>query len=139
NKLNIVKEDPYELKGIRIVLNFGHTFGHAIEAASSFSVKHGKAVALGMAIEAMFGVDIGITKGYCVDLILDVLHRYSLPTSLSDLGVEIDKKRIAKAVDRDKKRYRGSISMPILVDIGAWTRVEVPVEKAVGYLLKWIG
>lgn len=138
-KLDIVKEDPYELKGIRIVLNFGHTFGHAIEAASSFSVKHGKAVALGMAIETMFGVDIGVTKGYCVDLVLDILRRYSLPTSLDDLGVEIDKEKIAKAVGRDKKRYGGSISMPILVDIGKWIRVEVPIERAVGYLLKWIG
>lgn len=139
NKLDIVKEDPLELKGVRIVLNFGHTFGHAIESASGFTVKHGRAVALGMAMETMFGVEIGITKERCIEPVLDLLHRYDLPTSIEDLGVDVDKKKIIEAVNRDKKRYRGSISMPILTEIGSWIRLDIPVDKVVGYLSKWIG
>ncbi|MEM1560132.1 MAG: 3-dehydroquinate synthase [Ignisphaera sp.] len=139
NKLGIVKEDPLELKGVRIVLNFGHTFGHAIESASGFTVKHGKAVALGMAMETMFGVEIGATKEYCIELVVDMLRRYDLPTSMEDLEVDVDMKKVIEAVNRDKKRYGGSISMPILIDIGSWIRVDVPLDKVVGYLSKWIG
>lgn len=50
-KMEIVSQDPFE-KGVRAVLNFGHTFGHAVESLAEYSVSHGQAVALGMALEA---------------------------------------------------------------------------------------
>jgi 3-dehydroquinate synthase len=49
-KLNLVEKDPFE-KGIRHVLNFGHTIGHALESASQFTIPHGFAVAFGMVVE----------------------------------------------------------------------------------------
>ncbi|MEM4744473.1 MAG: 3-dehydroquinate synthase [Ignisphaera sp.] len=139
NKLNVVKEDPYELKGIRIVLNFGHTVGHAIEAASGFIVPHGKAVAVGMVIETILGTELGITNSSCVKLIENMLRKYSLPTSIKDLSIIIDINDVIKSIARDKKRRGNSISMPILVDIGTWVKHEVTIDRIERGIAKWIG
>lgn len=55
----VVAKDPYERKGLREVLNFGHTLGHAIEAASRYRVRHGEAVGLGM----LYALDVGVREG----------------------------------------------------------------------------
>lgn len=139
NKLDIVKEDPYETKNIRIILNFGHTIGHAIESASKFTVSHGKAVAVGMVIESMIGVDIGITDIECSKSLIDILKKYRLPTSLNELSRNIDAEILFEAVDRDKKRYRNSISLPIPIRIGMWTKIDVDVNEIKKRITKWIG
>jgi 3-dehydroquinate synthase len=60
-KADVVGEDEFE-GGLRQILNFGHTLGHAIEAASRFEIGHGSAVALGMLLEAQLGEDMGVTE-----------------------------------------------------------------------------
>lgn len=55
----VVDSDPYETKGRRAVLNFGHTFGHVIESLSGYRVRHGEAVGLGM----IYAVDEGVRRG----------------------------------------------------------------------------
>jgi 3-dehydroquinate synthase len=55
----VVVKDPYETKGLREVLNFGHTLGHAIEALSRYRVRHGEAVGLGM----LYALDVGVSEG----------------------------------------------------------------------------
>jgi 3-dehydroquinate synthase len=60
-KAEVVGEDEFE-SSIRQILNFGHTIGHAIEAASEFEMGHGSAVALGMLLEAELGEDLGVTE-----------------------------------------------------------------------------
>jgi 3-dehydroquinate synthase len=55
-KTELVNKDPYETKGLRTVLNFGHTFGHVIESLSRFRVRHGEAVGLGM----LYALDLGV-------------------------------------------------------------------------------
>lgn len=60
-KAEVVGEDEYE-SAIRQILNFGHTLGHAIEAASQFRIGHGSAVALGMLLEARLGEEMGVTE-----------------------------------------------------------------------------
>jgi len=139
NKLNVVKEDPYELKGVRIVLNFGHTVGHAIEAASGFAVSHGRAVAIGMVIETVLGTELGITNNSCVKLVENVLREYSLPISIKDLSIAIDISEVIKSIARDKKRRGNSISMPILVDIGTWVKREITIDRIEEGITKWIG
>lgn len=59
-KASVVSEDEFE-SGYRQILNFGHTLGHALEAASSYRLGHGKAVALGMVLEAELGEKLGVT------------------------------------------------------------------------------
>ncbi len=55
----LVDSDPYETKGLRAVLNFGHTFGHVIESLSGYRVRHGEAVGLGM----LYALDLGVRQG----------------------------------------------------------------------------
>ncbi|MGV3623854.1 MAG: 3-dehydroquinate synthase family protein [Archangium sp.] len=58
-KHSLVAKDPYETKGLRVALNFGHTMGHVIESLSKYRVRHGEAVGLGM----LFALDEGVRRG----------------------------------------------------------------------------
>ncbi len=66
-KHSLVMRDPYETKGLRVVLNFGHTLGHAIESLSRFRVRHGEAVGLGMLYALDVGAELGITPRRVAD------------------------------------------------------------------------
>jgi 3-dehydroquinate synthase len=140
DKLSIVKMDPYETKGIRIVLNYGHTIGHAIETLSQFRVSHGKAVAIGMVYEAMIGVELGYTKPYIVDKIKEILLMLGLPISLKDVGLgdNVGIEQLKNVVSRDKKIRRGRLAIPVVVDIGSWRAVEVTVEEFVEVFSKCV-
>ena len=78
-KRDIVGADEYDL-GRRRTLNLGHTFGHAVEQCSDFSLLHGEAVAIGMATVTRAAVKRGICGEETLARLLDVLHRYGLPT-----------------------------------------------------------
>lgn len=76
-KARVVGEDEREA-GLREILNFGHTYGHALEAASGFALGHGSAVALGMLLEARLGERIGITESGTEARIRAALERLGL-------------------------------------------------------------
>jgi len=103
-KVEVVVADERE-KGRRAILNFGHTVGHAIEAASGFQLLHGEAVSLGMIAALALGVARGVTEPgllarttallACLGLPVDVKHR--LAADVLD-RMEVDKKRVSDAV-----------------------------------------
>lgn len=128
-KLSVVKQDPYDVKGVRLVLNFGHTIGHAIEAASGFAVSHGDAVAVGMVCEALLGFDLGYTPGDVVKGVRYLLELLGLPISLKGLGVPLEAELVAKFLALDKKRKGDRVVMPVPTGIGSWTSVEVEVNR----------
>jgi shikimate kinase / 3-dehydroquinate synthase len=98
-KASVCLEDPYERKGRREILNLGHTFGHALEAASNFQLPHGQAVALGLkAALQLSGLD--------VDHPLDVEP------------VKVDRERAWEALQRDKKARDGKIRLVLLEGLG---------------------
>ncbi len=70
----LVAKDPYETRGLRVVLNFGHTLGHAIESISRYRVRHGEAVGLGM----LFALDVGVERGVTPRVVAESVER-SLP------------------------------------------------------------
>ena len=70
----LVAKDPYETKGLRVVLNFGHTLGHAIESLSRYRVRHGEAVGLGM----LFALDVSVERGVTPRSVADAVEN-SLP------------------------------------------------------------
>lgn len=81
-KRDIVSADEYD-RGQRQLLNFGHTFGHAIEACSRFSVSHGCAVAIGMAMMTLAAETLGFCKKGVYDRLCSLLEQYSLPKKCS--------------------------------------------------------
>jgi 3-dehydroquinate synthase len=128
-KAQVVSEDERE-SGLRQILNFGHTLGHAIEAESNFLVPHGHAVALGMVLEARLGERVGVTRPGVAARLVNALERLELPTSLSSVP---DPDVLLRWASRDKKSRRGIVRYVLLSDIGEidregdWSReVDVP-------------
>jgi len=128
DKLSIVRQDPYELKGVRSVLNFGHTIGHTIEAATKFSISHGKAIAIGMVCESMLGIELGVSPRDILEEVIHMLKLYRLPTNVKELGIAMDRDLALYAVTRDKKSRGTEILMPLPVELGKWDLFRVDIE-----------
>ncbi len=124
-KASVVEEDEFELKGVRQVLNFGHTVGHAIERI--LGLLHGEAVSIGMAVEGAAAAEAGFLRASRLQELVDLLRSFGLPTDtcLSREAVE-EAKRL---VEHDKKRRGDILLMPVPVDIGKWTLEEIPMES----------
>jgi 3-dehydroquinate synthase len=114
-KSGIVAEDEYE-HGVRKLLNFGHTVGHAIELLSGYSTSHGCAVASGMAIVTRAAVRLGMCSSQCLRDILHILRLYGLPDN-TDYGADA----LARACLSDKKRDGDSLTMIFPLEIGKCT------------------
>jgi len=113
-KAAVVEEDPTE-KGLRAILNFGHTIGHAIEKYMDFKLLHGECVALGMIAASFISYkrgNIGEEEFY---EIRDMFLPFGLPLTLSD---EADPEEILKITKSDKKMDKGSIRFILLHRIG---------------------
>ena len=103
-KVDVVAEDERE-SGRRAILNFGHTVGHAIEAASNFQLLHGEAVSLGMVAALRLGTTRGVTAPSLLARTTSLLARLGLPVDLAPWlrddvldRMEVDKKRVSQAV-----------------------------------------
>jgi len=122
-KRDIVAEDEFE-KGLRKLLNFGHTIGHAIELLSGYQISHGHAVAAGMAVETRAAVRMGMCEEQCLRDILDMLRRYGLPDNTM-----LSADDLAGACLSDKKRDGESIEMYLPTDIGKCVLRKIPVDE----------
>lgn len=111
-KRNVVAEDEFDT-GARQKLNLGHTIGHGIEAQSNFTVSHGQAVAIGMAIVSKAGVAQGICDTEAYENILTVLNKFGLPIS-TNCTAEL----LYNSALSDKKRSGGSVNLIIPKSIG---------------------
>ena len=118
-KSKIVGKDEKE-KGIREILNFGHTFGHAIESYSGFSKKifHGEAVILGMYLALKFSHYIGFCKNELVNQFCFHLDEMEIPYKLSDYKIKISSANFLKHIKFDKKIKNNKIKLILLKDIG---------------------
>ncbi len=124
-KANVVSADERE-SGARMTLNYGHTIGHGIEAATSFSaVLHGEAVAIGMQGAAEIAVRIGILSADVAERQRRVLQQFGLP--LRWPGVNAD--AVIEAMSLDKKVSAKKQRWVLLSDVGRTvTRDDVPAE-----------
>lgn len=141
DKLFVVEQDVFDVKGIRIVLNFGHTVGHLIESLSGFSISHGKAVAVGMAYESLVSALMDLSSYDVHREIVEMLKMYGLPASLRDLGIELprDPSILKSVVARDKKAGWRGLTIPIVTEVGRWRSVTVDVDSYVEALVKCFG
>lgn len=116
-KAGVVEADEKE-KGLRRVLNFGHTVGHAIEAASHFAVPHGHAVAYGMVAEAMIAVERGLLDDASRTRLEILLGKYNLLSCNRAIG-RIEGKKFLEAAGRDKKNSGGELRAALPRAVGA--------------------
>ncbi|MBU4301352.1 MAG: 3-dehydroquinate synthase [Actinobacteria bacterium] len=114
-KARIVSADEYDT-GVRAVLNYGHTLGHALEAATGYETyTHGEAVSVGMVFAAHVAAEVGITDGGLVDRHLEVLASLGLPVAPYPPAPEFE--RVLDAMWQDKKS-RGGLTMVLLAGEG---------------------
>lgn len=114
-KARIVEEDETEENQKRLILNFGHTVGHAIETCSEHQVTHGQAVAIGMVEEARLAIRIGLLGNQSIESLISVLDAFGLPTEIPS---NIDLRELNTAMEQDKKIRRGQLVIPVLVGLG---------------------
>ncbi len=112
-KAEVVEADEFD-KGERMLLNFGHTIGHAIERQYNYTTyTHGRAVGIGMAMIARIFEKEGLTPAGTTEQIVRCLKKYQLPCS-----VQITPEQIYRFSVNDKKRNKQDLSLVILEKIG---------------------
>ena len=136
-KANVVSRDERETLGIRILLNYGHTIGHAIESSTGYTkYLHGEAVSIGMMAAAKIGQFVGVLREEEVIRQEDVLKAYGLPVRAQGL----DAKEIIEATTSDKKTSDGIVNWVLLKGLGnAVTNNKIPMNyvlDAVNFVIK---
>ncbi len=119
-KKRVVELDEFD-QGERMTLNFGHTFGHAIEL--KYGYKHGEAVAIGMLMALNMGIDLGVTDKSCFKEIEDILKLYNLPVD------KFDYKEYINDIFYDKKNLAGVINFIFLTELGKCVIYKLSEDK----------
>jgi 3-dehydroquinate synthase len=123
-KAKVVAADPFE-KGERAHLNFGHTFGHAIETVSNFSYTHGESIALGMVAASRAAMKLGMLDEASVKRIIAVIAAAELPTG----GMKLNIDQVVETMIFDKKVKAGKVRFILPDRIGhVVIRDDVPAE-----------
>lgn len=120
-KIGIVERDETE-QGERRILNFGHTFGHALEKASG--LPHGRAVSLGMVLAADLSCRRGLLAEAEAERLRALLVRAGLP-----VREELDMLKLVDAIRRDKKRDGANVNFVLLEQIGRAAVQEIAVDE----------
>ena len=114
-----MQADEREESGRRAILNYGHTFGHALEAATGYTqLLHGEAVAIGMLCASRLAESLGLIDASLTARQENLLARFSLPTQVPAVDVE----KVLEAMQRDKKAAHGRLRFVLPTDLG---RVEL--------------
>ncbi|MCR5839070.1 MAG: bifunctional shikimate kinase/3-dehydroquinate synthase [Kiritimatiellae bacterium] len=125
-KVGIVREDPLETLGRRILLNCGHTVAHAIEKATGYRVSHGEAVAIGCVEEAKIAVRRGLAPASWPEELAARFAAANLPTSLP-AGLSLDE--LVPLMRGDKKREGGAVTFALPCGWGDVRGVKIDLSK----------
>lgn len=128
-KRQVVETDEHDT-GLRMILNFGHTLGHAYELAGGYARWiHGEAVAAGMVTAAKLGVALGVTDPDVPGQIEAILSPLGLP-----VAIDCDFSDLEKAVGIDKKSAGDDVTLILLVKIGAVRPLKLPKAEVLDVL-----
>ena len=127
-KRDIVRRDEFD-HGERMLLNFGHTVGHAIESLSGYTLSHGSAVAIGMAVDTRAAVRKNLCPPECLSILTALLERHKLPMTTAHPAADI-----YRAALSDKKRAGGEITIVVPTAPGCCELKRLPT----GELQDWI-
>lgn len=125
-KAEVVGQDETE-QGLRAILNFGHTVGHALESLTGYRrYKHGEAISIGMVSAGLIGEEMGITPKETTGAIADALQEARLPTAFP---ADISTDAVLQAMQRDKKTVGGRLTFVLASEIGRVSVVkDVPAQ-----------
>ncbi len=127
-KRELVAADEFDT-GCRQLLNLGHTVGHAIEHLSSFTICHGEAVAMGMGVISRAAAAKGLCSADCARSLEDILTRFGL-SAHSPFAAEA----LSDAMQADKKRRGGDITLVVPREIGRCTLHTIPAEDLTDFV-----
>ena len=121
-KARVVEQDEFDKKGIRNVLNFGHTIGHALELSADYSLTHGEAISIGMVAATRLAIALGKCDQTFFDRLFSLLVRAGLPTTYPDAPGLFD--RVLRAMQLDKKFRDGKNLFVLPTGAGSWEQQE---------------
>ncbi len=127
-KRDYVEKDEFDT-GLRMMLNFGHTFGHGIEKCSGYSIPHGRAVAIGMALITKASVNMGICDEVVYDELVKLLMKYNLPYETSYTAAEL-----TDVIMTDKKSDGDMLTLVVPTCIGKCELKKISKESVSDWL-----
>lgn len=122
-KRDVVMDDEFDT-GARQMLNFGHTVGHSIEKCSNYTISHGRAVAIGMAVITKASAVNGICESDIYDDVIKILDRFTLPTGTSLSAADLSQNALS-----DKKRFGSTINLILPLRIGECRLTPTPIGE----------
>ncbi len=115
-KKKFIEEDEFD-HGVRRMLNYGHTFGHALESVTNYAIPHGTAVVVGMDIVNHIAVAYGLMQPQTFDRIHSVIReRFTVGTAITKAQIDA----ILAAAAKDKKRTSTGVNLAIVKEPGDW-------------------
>lgn len=116
-KKDVVEEDEHEQSGLRAILNFGHTIGHAIEKVYGYDqILHGEAISMGMVLETRLAERLGYAGAGLAERVERGLQSQGLPTELPE---GLDASELVEAMKRDKKADDSGLAFSLVTEPGA--------------------
>jgi len=116
-KAEVVSKDERE-GGLRAILNFGHTVGHAIETAENYTMRHGEAVAIGMVYASKLAHKTGLCDASVPERVVKLIKSYGLPTNLAALSRKPSVTELMDTMQIDKKAEGGKVKFVLPKKIG---------------------
>lgn len=138
-KARFVSADPNDTSGTRALLNFGHTFGHAIEAAAAHAVMHGEAVSVGMVLAMGLSVELGLCPSCDVQRVEHHLGSVGLPTGLAQVGLSGCADQLLALMGQDKKADRCGYTLILARGIGQATLARAVESETLAKFLRNAG
>jgi len=129
-KAFVVSKDEKEA-GLRRVLNFGHTIGHALETLANYQVPHGFCVSVGMLVEAKLSELLKVNEEPLFEPLFELLTSLEMPVRIRDLLPHLSLEEFLSTLSRDKKVWKGRLTIVLLKRIGKFYFYENPPQEAI--------
>lgn len=133
-KAQVVEQDEFETTGIRALLNFGHTLGHAVEKVTGYGqLLHGEAVAIGMVFACRLAEQLDMINSNITTRVIQLLQRFHLPT---EVDTNLSTNALIGAMQHDKKNVAGQLRFVLPTEIGTVQSGIVVEQTIVANLLQ---
>jgi 3-dehydroquinate synthase len=122
-KARVVEQDELDKKGIRNVLNFGHTIGHALELSADYALTHGEAIAIGMIAATRLARSLGMADDHFAERLKTLISTAGLPCHFKGGSTDLFD-RVKRALMLDKKFRDGRNVFVLPTGVGSWEQKE---------------